>query len=276
MFKQALDWQSPDVVSIYDDVSLWSAPFAQLLLENVPMGSDWKVLDIGFGTGFPLIELAQRFGKNSQFVGVDIWTTAIAKTRRRIEILELDNVEIIEESIHNTNLPKGAFELVCSNLGVNNFGGRIELFKKVVNCLKPGGHFCITTNDQRTFQELYPLFEHVFRELGIDGQALHDYIYSRPDITPLIKEIENVDLKLTRHLEGKSSIRFSSGEALFNHGFFRIAFVPSWKQLFPEKQWQRTLSLMQKLINQEIKAKGEFALSLPTHYLEFRKAADSH
>ena len=56
--KSLLDWRSPAVADIYDKVTLWSAPFRWMLLENIPMQPGARVLDIGFGTGFPLIELA--------------------------------------------------------------------------------------------------------------------------------------------------------------------------------------------------------------------------
>lgn len=60
MMKEPLDWQAPAIVEIYDEVSLWSAPFGKVLLDNIPMNASWTVVDLGFGTGFPLIELAQQ------------------------------------------------------------------------------------------------------------------------------------------------------------------------------------------------------------------------
>ncbi len=33
--KNKLDWQNQEVVNIYDEVNLWSAPFGRLLLEKL-------------------------------------------------------------------------------------------------------------------------------------------------------------------------------------------------------------------------------------------------
>lgn len=84
--KQLLDWKTKEVVNIYDEVSLWSAPFGQILLEHIPMKKGASIVDIGFGTGFPLIELSQRFGEGAQVYGVDIWEEAINKAKEKIDV----------------------------------------------------------------------------------------------------------------------------------------------------------------------------------------------
>ena len=77
-----------------DEVSIWSAAFGRLLLENIPMKSKWNVVDIGFGTGFPIIELSQRFDASSKIYGVDLWKEGISKTKEKIETLGLSNIQI--------------------------------------------------------------------------------------------------------------------------------------------------------------------------------------
>lgn len=72
--KGKLDWTDKKTINVFDEVTLWSAPFGRLLLENIPMKPKSKVLDLGFGTGFPLIELSQRFGGSSEIYGVDLWS----------------------------------------------------------------------------------------------------------------------------------------------------------------------------------------------------------
>ncbi len=43
-------------------LAAWSAPFGLRLLDVVPLDPAATVLDVGCGTGFPLLELAHRLG----------------------------------------------------------------------------------------------------------------------------------------------------------------------------------------------------------------------
>ena len=50
------------LTAAYDELPLWSAPFGLKLLEVVALRPGIVALDIGCGTGFPVLELAQRLG----------------------------------------------------------------------------------------------------------------------------------------------------------------------------------------------------------------------
>ena len=62
-YLEAIDYKAPDFGELYDELPLWSAPFGLLLLEQVVMRPGLTILDVGAGTGFLTIELAQRFGR---------------------------------------------------------------------------------------------------------------------------------------------------------------------------------------------------------------------
>lgn len=53
----SFDWQSERVANVFDEMTLWSANFGQLLLDNFPIKKYEKILGVGFGTGFPLIKI---------------------------------------------------------------------------------------------------------------------------------------------------------------------------------------------------------------------------
>lgn len=48
-------------MSGYDELPFWSAPFGISLLETVRLRPGMNVLDIGSGSGFPMLELADRW-----------------------------------------------------------------------------------------------------------------------------------------------------------------------------------------------------------------------
>ena len=64
------DINDPDVVSAIDDTPLWSAPFGMKLLDRVRLRRDLRVLDIGSGLGFPIVELSQRLGETCEVFGI--------------------------------------------------------------------------------------------------------------------------------------------------------------------------------------------------------------
>ena len=141
--KGILEWQNQTVVDVWDEVTLWSAPFGRLLLENIPMHPKWDVVDLGFGTGFPLIELSQRFGVDSKIYGVDIWSAGISKTKEKINVLKCSNIEIFEQSATSIPLKDNSVNLICSNLGVNNFDEREKVYEECFRILKKGAPHCL-------------------------------------------------------------------------------------------------------------------------------------
>ena len=74
-------------VALYDELPLWSALAGQLLLEHVTLASRRSILDLGCGTGFPLLELAERLGRGAHVVGLDPWAGACAWDPRRLRVL---------------------------------------------------------------------------------------------------------------------------------------------------------------------------------------------
>ena len=50
--SQKFDFNDKTLVSCYDEVSLWSAPFGKVLFEMVNYRRNIRALDIGFGTGY--------------------------------------------------------------------------------------------------------------------------------------------------------------------------------------------------------------------------------
>jgi len=81
----------PEFAAAIDDLPLWSAPFGLRLLETVPLDPEATVLDVGCGTGFPLLELAHRLGPRARLFGLDPWAAALARARAKCRAQALAN-----------------------------------------------------------------------------------------------------------------------------------------------------------------------------------------
>ena len=271
--KQTLNWKSREVVNIYDEVSLWSAPFGRLLLENIPMMPAAQVVDIGFGTGFPLIELSQRFGDKSNIYGIDIWEEGIHRTKTRIATLEINNIEILEESAASIRIGDNQIDLVTSSLGVNNFDQRGDVYLEIHRILKKGGRLCLTTNPVGTFEELFEVFDSVFQEMGMEEEQsrLEEYIQHRNTEKGIISELEQYGFEVLKIKRDTTNMRFADARAILNHSLMRIGFRESWERMVREDKREEFFERLTQKIDDIVESKGEFLMTIPMLYLEFGK-----
>ena len=58
--KTNYDLNDKEIISAIDELSLWAAPFGLKLLETIKLKKNITALDIGFGLGFPLLEVGDR------------------------------------------------------------------------------------------------------------------------------------------------------------------------------------------------------------------------
>ncbi len=269
--KPLLNWRDPAIVNIYDEVCLWSAPFGLLMLEQIPMRGIQAALDLGFGTGFPLIELAQRLGPNATVYGMDLWPEAIARTREKQGLLNLTNIQIMEGQASHIPLQSNSVDLVTSNLGINNFDQKERVYQEVARVLKKGGHLCLTTNPTGTFAELYKLMLLTAQELGWTDvyKSLEADIHRRSTQELIIKEIEDQGFNLATSVTGTHSYRFAAAEGVLDHSIMRIAFRAGWEEIVGTARWPSFYQLLLEKIQAKIRLMGSFTLKVPLLYLDF-------
>lgn len=272
--KDLLNWQTKEVVNIYDELPLWSAPFGKVLLENIPMKKGACVLDIGFGTGFPLVELSQRFGADAVIYGVDVWDAAISRAKEKINVLGINNIKILQQSATKIDIDSSTVDLVTSNLGINNFEHKQQVYAEIRRVLKDDGSLCITTNTIGTFDELYRLMLSVSKELGLEEaySSIERAVNNRGTKQEVIEEFKDAGLIPSVILEDPSFMRFASADALFDHGIIRIGFRAHWESLIAEQHRETFFKELTKKIESVIAANGAFKMSIPVLYMELKKA----
>ncbi|MCH7556706.1 MAG: methyltransferase domain-containing protein [Planctomycetes bacterium] len=98
-----------------------------------------KILDLGCGAGLDLYLYAQATGPEGQVYGVDISEDMIAKTRRNMETLNVQNVEFLCAPADSMPLPDGSVDLVAVNGIYNLSPDKTAVMREVARVLRPGG-----------------------------------------------------------------------------------------------------------------------------------------
>ena len=141
--KTELNFNDPDYLSALDDMSFWSAPFGIKLLNLVQYKKNIRALDIGFGSGFPLIELAMRLGPTCKVFGIDPWKAAIERTKFKLKYIGVQNVELVEGVAEQMPFENNFFDLIVSNNGLNNVQDLPKTLNECSRVSRPGSSICI-------------------------------------------------------------------------------------------------------------------------------------
>ncbi len=256
------DFSSPRVLEAYDELPLWSAMFGLLLLDEIPMANMRNVLDVGCGTGFPLIEIAERLGPASHVHGVDPWTGGLKRAAAKIASRETPNVTLHEGSANAMPFPDSTFDLIVSNLGLNNFDDREGAMRECHRVARNGATIALTTNLQGHMRELYAVFDEV---LGGGDEKLRTHVEHRATVKGVRELLETAGFSVTRIVEREGAMRFANGTALLNHYFIKLGFLDGWKSVVPGREREVFEKLRDRLDRE-----GELRLTIPMAYIEAR------
>jgi arsenite methyltransferase len=268
-----VDPSTPEFGEFYDELPLWSAPFGLLLLARVPRQPGLTILDVGAGTGFLPVELAQRCGPTATVIAVDPWTAGMRRLQRKLAQLGLTNVRLLEQDAATVDLPEASIDLVVSNLGINNFRNAEAVLQTCFHVTKPAGRLVLTTNVVGHMREFYDVYRLTLMELGVlEGlTALETHIHHRatPEaVVALLRRTGFTGMAVTT--EG-FRMRFADGSSFLRHSFIRVAFMPAWKQVVPADAVGRTFAALEHKLNTVAAARGELAVTIPMAYVEARK-----
>ncbi len=269
------DWRLPEIAEYHDELPLWSAPFGLELLERIPLKPDMTVLDIGFGTGFPLIEIAQRLGSSCTVYGIDQWNAAIDRVKRKLNAYKVNNIRIIEGDAASLPFENEFFDMVTANLVINNLEEPDKVFQEIHRTMKPGGCFYATSNLPGHMKEFYDIFIKTLTELKMEDcfPALYKNIEHRLSAEIISSKLKSAGLRVSQLQEDRFFMRFLNGSALLNHSFIIMGFMDGWKAAIPDADKIRFFSKLEENLNQYAKEKGELKLTIPYVYIEAGKAA---
>ena len=254
------------LINVLDELPLWSAPFGLKLLDAIDYKPNIVGLDIGFGTGFPLTELAMRLGESSTVYGIDPWKEAIVRAKNKIDSYGITNITIIEGVAESIPLDNKSIDLIVSNNGINNVEDIDKVFSECSRVLKPGGQFVQTMNLDKSMFEFYSQLADVLSDLQLDNEIklMYQHIYQkRPPLDNIISLMQKHGFVIKDLEHDQFNYTFTDGTAMLNHYFIRLAFMESWIKILPKNKVEQIFDIIELRLNEQASVLDCIKLSIP-------------
>jgi arsenite methyltransferase len=264
-YLKDIDYAASGFGEFYDELPLWSAPFGLLLLEHVPVKRGITILDLGAGTGFLTIELAERCGPDASVIAVDPWQAGMARLRRMRDQRGLHNVVLVVQDAATVDLPDASVDLIVSNLGINNFDDPAAVLRTCFRAARPGASLVLTTNPVGHMAEFYEVYRETLIALGQPDSlaALDAHINHRGTIESVTDLLHAAGFDIVEVLRKSFPMRFADGSSFLRHHFIRLGFIPGWKAVADARSVEKTFDTLERRLNAVAAARGEMAVTIP-------------
>jgi arsenite methyltransferase len=260
------DLDSDKVVEVFDELNIWAAPFGLKLLDNIRYQKNITALDIGFGAGFPLTEIAMRLGNSCKVYGLDPWNAGILRAQKKIEIYGINNIEIIHGFAEEISLQDKSVDLITSNNGLNNVADFDRSLSECSRVMKKGGQFIQTLNLNDSLIEFYAALETVLMDEKMDAsiRKIDEQIYSkRKPLDEITGLIEKHNFAIEKVINDQFEYRFTDGTSMLNHYFIRLAFLDGWKSILPSHRQTEIFEKIETCLNAKAANDGSISLTIP-------------
>ena len=256
----------PDLISVIDELPLWSAPFGLSLLDTINLKPGINALDVGCGLGFPLIELSQRLGTSCKVYGIDPWESAIERINLKIKTYDLKNVIAIKGIAEELPFDNNFFDLIVSNNGINNVADMHKSLNECSRVSKPGAQFTITLNLEDTMIEFYNLFEDILikNKLVEEVKKMKQQIYlKRKPLKDIKKSLNETGFEIKSIKNDSFTLRFLNSTTMFNHSLIKYWFLDGWKNILKPGDLQNIFEQVEDKLNSMAKENNEIILTVP-------------
>jgi ubiquinone/menaquinone biosynthesis C-methylase UbiE len=249
-----------------DELPLWSAPFGLKLLDLVDYGKPVKALDLGFGSGFPLLELAQRLGTRSFVYGIDPWKPSHLRTKQKIGFYNIKNTELLNCAAEKIPLKNGIIGLVVSNNGINNVRDINAVFSELNRVCRKNACFIASLNTGGTMVEFYDKLIKVLNENNMQREIskVKAHIkFKRMPLFILKRLFTSNGFSIKYIYRSRFSLKFSDPESFFSHSLIKVGFLESWNNLVPAGKRKFIFSRIINLLNKDAERRGYIEMTVP-------------
>lgn len=251
-----------EAVRAIDDLPVWSGPFGEALMGEVRLRRGLRVLDVGCGLGYPLLELASRLGPTACCTGLDPWGPALDAARLKAQIRGLA-MDLRQGEAEAMPFPDAAFDLVLSNNGLNNVADAERALAECRRVAAPGAQFLMTVNLPGTFQAFYGVFEEVLMAHGRGDRvgALRAHrLAKRQPAEVWVDRVLAAGFRVRSVRQHTFTWRLTDGQAILAHPALRLSFLPAWVEAAGGAE---LLPALEAALDRRAEAWGGFPLDVP-------------
>lgn len=262
------------LISVIDELPLWSAPFGLRILDKINYKKNITALDIGSGLGFPLLEVAMRLGNSCKVYGIDPWETAIKRIKEKINLYRISNVEIICGVAENTPLPDNSTDLIISNNGLNNVNDLAAVIKECSRISKSGTQLLFTFNTNKTMIEFYSEFEKLLLKKNMlkEIELMKEHIYKkRRPVEEYVKLLNENGYVINEIYYDEFDYKFVDGSTMLNHFLITLSFLESWKVFVAKEKQGEIFEEVEARLNELARINGFLNLTIPFVLIDCQK-----
>jgi ubiquinone/menaquinone biosynthesis C-methylase UbiE len=117
---------------------------ANAMIREVKLSEEIEVLDFGCGTGLLTLKLQPLV---KAITGVDNSQGMLDMLHEKIEIQELNNVQLQFVDFEKGWRVEGSYDLIVSSMTLHHVPDTLALFKEWLSLLRPGGQVCFADLD---------------------------------------------------------------------------------------------------------------------------------
>lgn len=110
----------------------------EVLISQMPIQKNHTLLDVGAGSGFFTIPMAERTTKKVYAMDPDKRMLSVIEDKAKEK--GLNNIELIQEYIENLSIQDNSIDFAMASLILHEVKSLTKALTKIVEVLKPGGH----------------------------------------------------------------------------------------------------------------------------------------
>jgi ubiquinone/menaquinone biosynthesis C-methylase UbiE len=146
---------------------------ADQALAALPLAPGMRVADLGAGSGYLALRLAEAVGPSGVVYAVEVDPAALARLRERAASAGRTNVVAIEAAIDDPRLRDASVDLAVVVGTYAGLGNRTSYFERVRPALRPGGRVAIVEiTEPELFVPPPPTADGIVNQLAAAGFTL--------------------------------------------------------------------------------------------------------